>query len=174
MSLNAVCKAACLGATAMYLFDPERGRYRRSLVRDKFISLTNCVSDGVEVVTRDFNNRLQGLTAEMRGLRDINQPVPDDVLCARIRSKLGRYSSHPRAVEVDVADGCVTLSGQILANEVEPLFDAVRALAGVRQVENNLEVHQSAENVPALQGGRPRAGEPMDLFRKTGPRRRSS
>jgi hypothetical protein len=164
MSLKGACKAACLGATAMYYFDPQHGAYRRSLISDKFTSLTNSQSQGLDVATRDFGNRLQGMAADMRSLRNLNEPVPDDRLAARIRSKLGRYSSHPRAIEVDVADGQVTLSGPILANEVEAIVDLVRGMAGVQKVENNLTVHQSSEGVPALQGGRPKMGEPVDLL----------
>jgi len=166
MGLKTLCQGACFGATAMYFFDPERGRYRRSLFTDKMRSLTNEVCDAFDVAARDFNNRLAGMTAEMRSLRSINEPVPDDVLCERIRSKLGRYISHPRAIQVDVADGRVRLSGPILTSEVERLIDVVRGMAGVNQVENNLDAHQSAENIPALQGGRPKMGEPIDLMQE--------
>jgi hypothetical protein len=150
----------------MYFFDPERGAYRRSLLQDKLTSWTNRCCEGMDVVTRDFNNRLQGFTAEMRGLRNLSQPVADDVLCGRIRSKLGRYSSHPRAIEVDVADGRVTLRGPTLASEAQRVFDVVRGMAGVHQVTNEMEAHQSAENIPALQGGRHVMGEPIDLMQE--------
>jgi BON domain-containing protein len=166
MGLKTLCKGACFGATAMYFFDPERGPYRRALFTDKMRSLTNGICDAFDVAARDFNNRLTGMTAEMRSLRSINEPVPDDVLCERIRSKLGRYISHPRAIQVNVADGRVRLSGPILTSEVERLIDVVRGLAGVNQVENNLDPHQSAENIPALQGGRPKMGEPIDLMQE--------
>jgi len=166
MGLNSLCKAACFGATAMYFFDPERGRYRRTIVSDKLRALSNDACNALDVAARDFNNRLTGMTAEMRSLRNINEPVSADVLCERIRSKLGRYSSHPRAIQVDVADGRVRLSGPILASEVERLVDVVRGMAGVNQVENNLDVHESAGNIPALQGGRPKMGEPVDLMQE--------
>ena len=76
-----------------------------------------------------------------------------------MRSKLGRVVSHPHAVEVKTNKGIVTLSGPVLADELHPLLDAVAAVSGVKSIENWLEVHEHAGEIPALQGGRPRQGE---------------
>ncbi len=50
-----------LGAGLMYILDPDQGRRRRAMVRDQANRLTNEVQEGVEVVRRDMNNRLEGL-----------------------------------------------------------------------------------------------------------------
>jgi len=39
MSLAAILRAAALSAGAMYLFDPDRGRRRRAIARDKARSM---------------------------------------------------------------------------------------------------------------------------------------
>jgi uncharacterized membrane protein len=57
----------------------------------------------------------------------------------------------------------VTLSGPILAHEVDQLLCAAKSVRGVRDVVTRLDVHETAENFPALQGGRCRRGEPADL-----------
>jgi osmotically-inducible protein OsmY len=72
----------------------------------------------------------------------------------RIRAELARVVSHPRAIEVSVLhEGCVSLSGPILSSEADAALAAVAGMRGVATVEDNLERHDSAEGVPALQGG---------------------
>jgi hypothetical protein len=78
----------------------------------------------------------------------------DDVVVERVRATLGRAVSHPRAIDVRVADGVVTLRGPIIQDEVSRLLRAVERVRGVREVVAELEEHEQAGNVPALQGGR--------------------
>jgi hypothetical protein len=85
------------------------------------------------------------------------------VLVERVRAKLGRYVSHPRAIEVYANDHRVYLGGPILADEVEQLLEAARTVPGVCAVENHLDVHEHAGNVSALQGGRKPAGEHWNI-----------
>lgn len=60
---------------------------------------------------------------------------------------------HPRSIEVAARDGTVILSGPVLADEVDSLVAMVSRVPGVRHVENRLEIHEEAGNVPGLQGG---------------------
>ncbi|MGI8997363.1 MAG: MBL fold metallo-hydrolase, partial [Pyrinomonadaceae bacterium] len=53
-----------LGAALMYLFDPERGRRRRALVRDKVIGATNQAGQLLGQTSRDLQNRTRGVVAE--------------------------------------------------------------------------------------------------------------
>ena len=75
------------------------------------------------------------------------------MIVARVRSELGRVVSHPRAIHVAARDGVVTLTGPILAHEVEPLVAAVASVRGVRDVQHLLDVHDHPGRFPALQGG---------------------
>jgi uncharacterized membrane protein len=153
-----VISVAGLGAGLMYLFDPDRGKRRRALLRNKMSHAANIVTDASGKTTRDVRNHLLGAFAEVESLFRTGE-ISDDVLEARVRSKLGRVVSHPHAVEVKTNKGIVTLSGPILADELHPLLDAVTAVSGVKSIENWLEVHEHADEVSALQGGRPRQGE---------------
>jgi uncharacterized membrane protein len=76
-------------------------------------------------------------------------------LVERVRAKLGRVASHPRAISVAARDGRVTLSGPILASEVDDVISAAQSVRGVTDVENELDVYAEAGDVSALQG-RPR------------------
>lgn len=157
MSVKNTFTAAALGAGAMYMLDPERGRRRQARVRDQITHFKNRSEQAAETVSADVRNRTRGILARTRHRN--GHDSPDSVIVERVRSKLGRYCSHPHAVQVTASDGHVTLEGDILAREVEGAVHAARAARGVHGVQNNLQVHDSAENVPTLQGGRERPGE---------------
>jgi hypothetical protein len=53
-----------IGAALMYLLDPEQGGRRRSLLRDKFVALSNDAADVLGKTSRDLRNRAQGVIAE--------------------------------------------------------------------------------------------------------------
>jgi uncharacterized membrane protein len=143
------------GVGLMYLFDPERGRRRRALVRDKFARGLDTAKDAAGVTGRDLRNRARGVVAQARALTD-REPVSDEVLTERVRSQLGRVVSHPGAIEVTVTRGVVTLTGPVLSREVDDLLSSVSKVRGVEDVENRLEVHDRSGAVPGLQGGGPR------------------
>ncbi len=88
----------------------------------------------------------------MRGR--IREDVVDDrTLLERVRAELGRATRHVRALDVDVQDGAVKLSGPVLALEREAILAAAAGVRGVCEVLDALEVHETADGVPPLQGG---------------------
>jgi uncharacterized membrane protein len=158
--------AAGIGAGCMYLFDPDRGKRRRAEIRNKAKHI-NCVAiQAAGKTKRDLRNHFLGVVAEIGSLVR-SEEVADDVLEARIRSKLGRIVSHPHAIEVKVVDGRVILTGPILAAEVVPLVEVISGIAGLKSIENLLELHENAGDVPALQGGKRRSGERYGPFKTT-------
>lgn len=156
---------AALGAGAMYFFDPVVGRRRRALARDQLIHAQCRCMKSADVMRRDASNRIYGCMARLRSSLHSDQPS-DEVLVERVRSKLGRWVSHPGSVKVSAHDGCVHLSGTVLANEAEGLMSCVRSVPGVHEVRSELDVHQEAGNVSALQGGKARTGERMELMQQ--------
>jgi uncharacterized membrane protein len=145
------------GAAAMYFLDPDRGARRRALVTNKVSSAAHHLPDAVRVTREDLSNRAHGIWHETTNIFKREKNVPDDVVVARVRSKLGRVVSHPHAIKVRSDDGHVKLSGIILADEVPGLLKCVRGVPGVKSVENDLEAHSSPEGIPSLQGGTRRA-----------------
>jgi hypothetical protein len=144
-----------IGTISMYLLDPDRGKRRRALVRDKFLWAQRKTGDCLGITTRDVKNRVRGMVTTVQS-RFTSDEVSDTVLIDRVRSKLGRIVSHPRAIEVAAEDGRVTLSGTILEAEVDHLLACVSGIRGVQDVVNKLEAQKDASNHPALQGGRDR------------------
>lgn len=151
--------AAGVGAAVMYLLDPDQGNRRRAVIRDRVASAVRRAGDAAEVTARDMANRARGGIAELTSWV-ARRPLDDDVLAERVRSRLGFLVSHPRSIEVAVRDGWVTLSGPVLADEVDQLLAGVGRVRGVRGIDNRLEVHREPGNVPGLQGAarRPRGG----------------
>jgi hypothetical protein len=154
-----------LGMGLMYFLDPDRGRRRRALVRDQLVRWANTMRDAVEVVSRDLSHRACGVAAEAKALFTPDAAT-DARIEARVRSALGRVTSHPRALEVHVEQGRVTLSGPVLASEVENVVETTRSVRGVRGVRNLMDVHQEPGNHPALQGGATRPGVRSELFQE--------
>lgn len=149
------------GAVIMYLLDPDQGRTRRALLRDRFTGALHDTEDFLGKAARDLRNRTGGAVA--RTVSRVRPDHPDDeTLVERVRAKLGRYVLHPRAVGVEASGGVVTLAGPVLRGEAEDLIGAVSSVRGVREVLNRLEPHDSSEGIPALQGGRAiEGGGPM-------------
>ena len=154
-----------VGTAAMFLLDPDRGKRRRAFVRDKVALATRMTGDCWEVTTRDVSNRTRGLISEIKSRLSSEQPE-DSVLVERVRSKLGRAVSHPAAINVTAQDGNVTLAGSVLAAEVPHLLSCVKWVHGVKDITNNLEVHEQGEKHPALQGGRERSGGRFEFLQE--------
>jgi len=150
-------RGLAVGVGLMYLFDPERGGARRALLRDRLARSMRDGRDFLDDAVHDLRNRARGAAA--RSASHLHSDVTDDhTLSERVRAKLGRYVSHPRALIVDARSGSVTLNGPILRREVEPLIGAVSSVRGVREVLNRLEPHDSGDPVPELQGPGRRTG----------------
>lgn len=154
-----------LGMAAAYMFDPSRGRRRRTLASNQVTRASRKTRDAIDATVRDMTNRTKGIVAATRG-RIANENVDDTTVVERVRAKLGRVCSHPRAIGVEAADGDVTLRGPVLASEMTDLLAVVAAVRGVRSVTNELELHESAEGVPSLQGAGNVAGPTLDILQR--------
>ncbi|HYC49080.1 MAG TPA: SRPBCC family protein [Burkholderiales bacterium] len=148
-----------LGGAAMYYLDPERGRRRRALVRDKVVRAQHDAHELWEQGTRDLANRAGAMKGRAQSMLT-RRKASDQVLAERVRSKMGRYIGHPGAVEVAAAGGVVTLTGSILAHEHAGVLEGVSKVSGVRDIVDQLNVYERAEGISELQGEpRARRGE---------------
>ncbi len=139
----------------MYVLDPDRGRRRRAIGRDKLMAGAGDLFDELDKASRDVVNRSRGIVSGARRL--VSRRTPEEqVLAARVRSKIGRMVSHPHAIHATVEDGRVILDGPVLRNEVDRLLSGVRSVPGVREVISRVEAHEDAAGVSSLQGGHPR------------------
>lgn len=130
-----------IGAASMYFLDPDSGARRRLRLREKWPKPVK--------KERAF---LAGARSDcVAGADDISIAVPNDVatddeLARRVRLALERALPQPPAVEVIAHHGLVILSGQISADEQDTMLACVRAVPGVKDVENRLEVPTASDN----------------------------
>jgi osmotically-inducible protein OsmY len=135
-----------LGAVLMYFLDPDSGRRRRALLRDKWTRMVHRGTDAARATAKDLGNRASGVVAEAKSSVSEDHPT-DEVLVSRVRSEMGRAVSQPKSIEVIANQGRVTLTGTVSAEEQNALLACVRSVRGVKDVENRLEVATAPDNV---------------------------
>jgi hypothetical protein len=140
---------AGLGAGLMYLLDPQGGGRRRALARDKTVSALKTGGNAALKTGKDLGNRTKGLVHEA-GSRLHRSEVDDQVLCDRVRSKIGRIASHPSDIEVTALEGRVKLLGSVPVLEADQLLATVAKVKGVKDVDCQLQFLESDD--ASLQG----------------------
>ncbi|PYT15176.1 MAG: polyketide cyclase, partial [Acidobacteria bacterium] len=144
------------GALLMYLSDPDRGKRRRALARDKAVSAWNDFATLLDKARRDVSNRAYGAACGVKAAFGADHPAEGPALVQRVRSRMGRVVSHPHAIDVTLEDGRIVLYGPALEHEVDRLLRAVKSVPGVKEVTNRLVVHRDPARISSLQGGVPR------------------
>ena len=152
MKITSLLTGAGLGAAGMYLLDPQGGRSRRALVRDKAVHSQHVAAGGLDRQVRDAGHRIHGLWAETKSRLRPTATEADHVIEERVRALMGHVLRHPGSVVVEARDGQVTLRGPILAEEEKRLLSTVAMAKGVHDVVSELEVHKAPGRVPGLQG----------------------
>ncbi|HEY0511774.1 MAG TPA: BON domain-containing protein [Thermoanaerobaculia bacterium] len=152
---------AGLGAGLMYLLDPQGGRGRRALVRDKSVSALKQGGKAAAKTSRHLGNKTKGLAAQAGSkLRhsDVGENLNNlanngQALLQKVQRKVRRAVSHPNAIDAIVEEGKVILHGLVLASEVAGLLAAIHAVEGVTEVQNQLKIHESAQDLAAFRNG---------------------
>lgn len=149
---------AGLGAGLMYLLDPQGGRGRRAVVRDKSVSALKKGGRAAAKTSRDLGNRTKGLISEAgTKLRESdlvsNLTNQGQTLLTNVQRSVRRAVSYPAAIEALVEEGKVILHGLVLASEVAGLLVAIEGVEGVSEVQNHLEIHESVEGLAAFRNG---------------------
>jgi len=145
--------AAALGAAAIYLLDPQNGRRRRAMAVDQMTGIVNQTGRAFRQSGRyvqDLMNRGRGAAYETSSRIGVGgrERVSAEQLLQRVRAEMGHVVSHAGAIQVMAdGDGVVTLSGRVLASEVDPLLTTVNKVSGVSQVINRLDVQDTVEGV---------------------------
>src|SRR5919197_4372766 len=117
MGLTRFLTAALMGAAAVYLWDPENGRRRRALVRDKWSKLQNRAPDYLTRQREQVQGRLTGLRHDLAGAIPMpmrqEEPLDDATLKAKVESELFRDPTIDKGgININAVDGVVYLRGQ--------------------------------------------------------------
>jgi len=128
-----------LGATAMYFFDPNRGKARRGDVRQR---TTRLARHGGRILAKhadDLLNRAKGAVAGASAALCPREQTADDIVTSeRVRSRLGHVTEHATAIQTEVASGVVTLRGAVPKLKHRQVVDEVLMVPGVTGVRDHM------------------------------------
>ena len=136
-----------LGALIAYFFDPDSGRRRRALARDRIPALFRRMSERAERAGRGVSAEAHGVKQKATHLKEEEKPQPDDVTLARkVESEIFRSADVPKGqINVNAENGKVVLRGEVEQPElIADLEKRTKKVQGVREVENLLHVPGTA------------------------------
>lgn len=156
--------AAAVAASAMFFLDARSGRRRRALVRDQMHRAAHMTEEFVGKAGRDARQRARGLYSEQT-TRFRREQADDRILAERVRAALGRLTSHPGPIYVSCKDGLVRLRGDVLRKEAAAVLRGVKRVRGVRELVDELRVHETPGKISSLQGaGAPRSSGRLEYW----------
>ncbi len=123
-------------------------------VSNRVQNISTSAGDSLKDAAKDTSTQVQGAVKEAKSQAHAAEAgISDQTLQARVRAQLGHYVAEPTAISVTINNGTVTLGGKLRASEAQPLIERVRTIPGVKDVENRLELHDSADNITNTQNG---------------------
>ena len=152
--MNSVLRLAtafAAGVATMYYLDPQAGRRRRAMARDKSAAVGHDVKEAARSKTKRAVDHARGAAARTRA-QLANEFVDDDVLRDRVRSKLGHLVDAP--IDVEVHDGRVVLIGNLTARGFDELINIISTLPGVQNVESRQSTARSDDERTARRDAR--------------------
>lgn len=130
-----------LGAALAYFFDPNNGRRRRAMTRDRVPAMFRGGARRAEQVGRSVQSEAYGVAQKARHMTEEQKPQPDDATLARkVESEIFRGAEVPKGqINVNAENGIVVLRGEVEQPElIKDLEKKTRKVQGVREVENLL------------------------------------
>ena len=132
---------AAAGAALAYFLDPESGRRRRAVTKDRVAAFFRRGGRRLERTGRGVAAGTGGLAKKVTHLREEEKPQPNDAtLASKVESEIFRDPDVPKGqVSVNAENGVVYLRGEVESPDlVSRLEQAARDVKGVRDVENLL------------------------------------
>ena len=130
-----------LGALIAYFFDPNNGRRRRALAKDRIPALFRHSSQRVEQAGRTVTTEATAVTKKVAHRKEADKPQPDDVTLARkVETEIFRDAEVPKGqIDINAENGKVVLRGEVEKPAmIKDLETRTRKVQGVTEVENLL------------------------------------
>jgi osmotically-inducible protein OsmY len=134
-------RSAGLGALIAYFFDPDNGRRRRALARDRFPAFFRRMSTKAQRTGKAVAAEAEGVKQKATHLREEEKPQPDDVTLARkVETEIFRDAEVPKGqINVNAENGKIVLRGEVEKPEmIKDLEKRTKKVQGVKEVENLL------------------------------------
>ena len=131
-----------LGALLAYFFDPQNGNRRRKLAVDRTAGFVRRRGRETARTGRAVAAEAYGVSQKVQHRKEEPKSFDDATLANKVRSEALRGDEVPaEAVNVNVQNGIVQLRGEVQQPElIDELVQRVRAVQGVREVENLLHL----------------------------------
>ncbi len=138
-----------IGLLVMFFFDPQSGKRRRHLVRDRTLAFFRRIARSTARFGRRQRSYAYGLSRRALHVREQEKPGIDEVTLARkVETVIFRDADVPKGqINVNVEDGIVFLRGEVKSMEqYDRLERRARGIKGVRDVHNLL--HLAGQKAP--------------------------
>jgi osmotically-inducible protein OsmY len=131
--------AAALGALLAYFFDPQNGKRRRNVTRDRVVAKTRRSASSA---TGAVSSQAYGLKQKATHLREEQKDFDDVTLAHKVETEIFRPEYVPKGtINVNVENGVVYLRGEADRPElIDELVERAWQVQGVRDVENLLHL----------------------------------
>ncbi|HEY3069880.1 MAG TPA: BON domain-containing protein [Gaiellaceae bacterium] len=139
--------AAALGGAALaYFLDPQSGRRRRHVTRDRALSLAKHGSRRGRKLVNHVSSDARGFVERAKHARGHSEELDDATLVDKVESIVFRNRDVPKGqINVNAENGVVFLRGEVDRPELVDALEArVRKVRGVRGVENLLHTRGEA------------------------------
>ena len=144
---------AGLGAALTYFFDPDSGKRRRAMARDRALGFFRQRGRQLGRTAGGVQAEAQGLVQKAKHARaDEKLADPNDASLARkVETEIFRDPEVPKGqIDVNAEDGVVILRGEVERPElIKDLEEKTRSVQGVKGVENLL--HTPGTDAPMHQ-----------------------
>jgi osmotically-inducible protein OsmY len=141
VSSKAVGAAGAAGLAAGYFLDPESGRRRRHVARDRVLGVIRRGARKTRQEADYVTGTVEGKVEAAKSKAAPEKPAANDqALAERVKSQIFQPADAPKdAVNVNVENGVVYLRGQLKRpDQIRKLVEEAGAVDGVRGVENLL------------------------------------
>ena len=138
--MRKVTGLAAVSAAAMYFFDPQEGRRRRAMAKDRTAGLFRGVWRKTERAGRGVSAEAYGVTKKVTHRKEKEKDLDDVTLARKVESEIFRDDDAPKGqVDVNAVNGVVYLRGEVERAElIDDLVKAAKKVSGVKGVENLL------------------------------------
>ena len=136
-----VC-GATTGLAVMYLLDPQQGKRRRHVLRDRVTARMRRAAREGERKARYSAGKARGAVADATSPGRDSSELNDPALAAKVESELFRPPDAPKAtVDVNVERGVVYLRGEVASeDQVQDLIQRAQRVDGVVRAESLLHL----------------------------------
>lgn len=139
---------AVLGAIGAWFLDPQTGKRRRHITRDKTLAVFRRGSRRSERLSRHVASDAKGIVQKATHLRPGPREYDDATLKAKVETELFRFEHDVKgAVDINAQNGVVQLRGELPSQTlIDSLVRRTREIQGVREVESLL--HKTGTEAP--------------------------